>query len=74
MARKKVIKDEVLVKETPVIEDAPVVEEPKKTSATVYSATGGVIRVYDLKTHGENFEKLAEQMASQHPNSRIEVR
>ena len=42
-------------------------ETPVVTSATVRDSRGQTIRIYDFKTHGKNFEALANQFMSHHP-------
>lgn len=52
------------------------IEQPQEVQtfvATVYAATGGIIRAYTREVHGDGFEDLAKQMAAQHPGSRIDV-
>lgn len=48
-------------------------EEVTATSASVYAHNGGHVRTYTREIHGDDFESLAKDMATQHPGSRIEV-
>lgn len=53
--------------------ETPVSVTKKNTSAAVIAATGQTIRVYDLDTHGKDFQDLAKQMAEQHVGSSIKL-
>lgn len=37
--------------------------EPKYTSASVIASTGGLIRTYDVETHGPKFAELAKEFS-----------
>ena len=51
--------------------ETPVHDEGSITSAVVQDSRGQTIRVYDLATHGKDFEELAQTFASHHLGSTV---
>lgn len=77
MAKPKKVEgeEETVVVPEAGVEATPSKKAPKKdvTRAEVYSATGGLVRVYDLETHGPEFEELAKEFISHEEGTSIEL-